>query len=122
MALDALAPPVPPRAPAAEMGTAESLSSESDDDLSEVDPTDDEPRLPEVADDPSPEPFDEPPRARSVPRAGTLVDAVDEADRESAAVEPVEPAEPVVSANATGIAATAEPTPSATARAPTRPT
>lgn len=37
--------------------------------------------------------------------------------------EPVEPAEPVVSANATdGIAATAAPTPKATARAPTRPT
>jgi len=34
----------------------------------------------------------------------------------------VAPAEPVVSANATGIAATAEPTPNATANAPTRPT
>jgi hypothetical protein len=35
---------------------------------------------------------------------------------------PVEPAEPVVSANATGTDATAEPTPNATANAPTRPT
>jgi hypothetical protein len=43
-------------------------------------------------------------------------------------VDPVEsaveldPAEPVVSANAIGIAATADPTPNATANAPTRPT
>lgn len=36
--------------------------------------------------------------------------------------EPVDPADPVVSANATGIAATAEPTPNAIANAPTRPT
>jgi hypothetical protein len=34
---------------------------------------------------------------------------------------PDEPAEPVSSANATGIAAIAEPTPNATASAPTRP-
>jgi hypothetical protein len=39
-----------------------------------------------------------------------------------APAEPDEPAEPVVSANAVGIAATAEPTPRATANAPTRPT
>jgi hypothetical protein len=36
--------------------------------------------------------------------------------------EPVAPDEPVVSANAAGIETTAEPTPSATASAPTRPT
>lgn len=36
--------------------------------------------------------------------------------------DPDEPPEPVVSAKATGIAATAEPTPNATANAPTRPT
>jgi hypothetical protein len=41
---------------------------------------------------------------------------------ESAELDPVEPAEPVVSANATGTDATAEPTPNATANAPTRPT
>jgi len=35
--------------------------------------------------------------------------------------DPVEPAEPVVSASANGIDTTAEPTPNATARAPTRP-
>jgi hypothetical protein len=35
---------------------------------------------------------------------------------------PVDPAEPVVSAYDMGIAAIAEPTPNATARAPTRPT
>jgi hypothetical protein len=49
-----------------------------------------------------------------------LVDAAPDPD--SAALEPVDPAEPVVSAAANGIAATAEPTPRATARAPTRPT
>jgi hypothetical protein len=49
----------------------------------------------------------------------------DEADpdaAESAELDPVEPAEPVVSAKATGTDATAEPTPNATANAPTRPT
>jgi hypothetical protein len=35
--------------------------------------------------------------------------------------DPVDPPEPVVSASATGIAANPEPTPSATAKAPTRP-
>jgi hypothetical protein len=45
---------------------------------------------------------------------------VDPAPVESA-VE-LDPAEPVVSANAIGIDATAEPTPNATANAPTRPT
>jgi hypothetical protein len=64
----------------------------------------------------------EPPRDRAAPREGALVDAGDEPARESAVFEPVEPAEPVVSANATGIATTAEPTPNATANAPTRPT
>jgi hypothetical protein len=43
-------------------------------------------------------------------------------DDESETPEPDEPAEPVVSAKATGAAATAEPTPRATASAPTRPT
>ena len=40
---------------------------------------------------------------------------------ESDALTPVEPAEPVSSANATGIAATADPIPNANASAPTRP-
>ncbi|MGB6888663.1 MAG: hypothetical protein WBD88_10875, partial [Mycobacterium sp.] len=38
------------------------------------------------------------------------------------AAEPVEPAEPLLSANAIGIDASAEPTPRAIANAPTRPT
>lgn len=60
-----------------------------------------------------------PPRAaadRDPPRVALVLDP------ESDAAEAVEPAEPVVSAKATGIDATAEPTPRATARAPTRPT
>ena len=50
-------------------------------------------------------------------RAGAFVEVF-----ESDALTPVEPAEPVSSANATGIAAIAEPIPSANASAPTRPT
>lgn len=62
------------------------------------------------------------PRApREGPRDGVLVEAAD-TDRESAAAEPLDPAEPVVSANASGTAAIAEPTPRANASAPTRPT
>jgi hypothetical protein len=41
---------------------------------------------------------------------------------ESDDVDPVDPGEPLGSANAIGIATTAEPTPNATASAPTRPT
>ena len=52
------------------------------------------------------------------PRAGRVVD-VPEGE---SALDPVEPEEPVVSAAATGTDAIAEPTPSATANAPTRPT
>ena len=52
---------------------------------------------------------------------GAFVDADADPD-ESAAPEPADPADPVVSANATGTAATAAPTPKATANAPTRPT
>jgi hypothetical protein len=47
-----------------------------------------------------------------------LVEPADAVDEASA----LDPAEPVVSAKATGIDATAEPTPRAMARAPTRPT
>jgi hypothetical protein len=53
---------------------------------------------------------------RAGPRAGALVET------ESDALEPDEPADPVVSATAIGIAAVAQPLPSATANAPTRPT
>lgn len=53
-------------------------------------------------------------------RDGTLA-FDDPAGADEPAPEPVEPAEPVVSANATGNAATAEPIPNATASAPTRP-
>lgn len=54
-------------------------------------------------------------------RDGALVE--DPGDREaSVEPDPVDPADPVVSANATGIDPTTEPTPKATARAPTRPT
>ena len=88
-------------------------------------PTD--PRLPETADEPPEEeppeesPTDEPPRPAPAPRDGTdaLVDAEDESE---GADDPVDPDDPVVSANATGTTATTEPTPNATASAPTRPT
>jgi len=46
----------------------------------------------------------------------------DSAPETDPAPEPAAPGEPTSSANATGIAATAEPTPNATANAPTRPT
>jgi hypothetical protein len=61
---------------------------------------------------------------RAALRFGAVVSlALFWADSEALApAEPDEPEEPVVSANAVGIAATAEPTPRATANAPTRPT
>jgi hypothetical protein len=60
-----------------------------------------------------------PPRPDRAPRAGADVDApADDASEP----DPLDPAEPVVSANATGTDATADPTPNATANAPTRPT
>jgi hypothetical protein len=49
-------------------------------------------------------------------------DAADPDAPESAELDPDDPPDPVVSANATGTDATAEPTPNATANAPTRPT
>jgi hypothetical protein len=58
-------------------------------------------------------------REPDVPREGARV--VGPADPDSA-LAPVEPADPVVSANATGTATIADPTPNATAKAPTRPT
>jgi len=70
----------------------------------------------------------EPPRpVRAAPRAGFVDpdpdDVVDaESDDAAESEDPVEPPDPVVSANATGTATTADPTPSATANAPTRPT
>lgn len=63
------------------------------------------------------------PRAERRAGALALVDEPAGADvDESEEPEPAEPAEPVVSANASGIAARPEPTPRATANAPTRPT
>ena len=59
--------------------------------------------------------------ARDGPRDGVLGEVAD-TDGESDTAEPVDPAEPDVSANANGTDAIAEPTPSATANAPTRPT
>jgi hypothetical protein len=50
-----------------------------------------------------------------------LVDS-DEADPDAAESAELDPVDPVVSANATGTDATADPTPNATANAPTRPT
>ena len=65
----------------------------------------------------------EPPRpVRAAPRAGLVAADPDEADVSAESDDPVEPPDPVVSANATGTATTADPTPSATANAPTRPT
>jgi len=81
-------------------------------------------RLPDRRDDPAdaPPPWEsalaDSPPDRAAPREGR---AVDVCDGESA-LAPEEPAEPVVSARATGTDAIAEPTPSATANAPTRPT
>ena len=57
---------------------------------------------------------------RAAPRFGAGLGWADSAA--TALAEPDEPAEPVVSATANGIDATAEPTPNATANAPTRPT
>ena len=109
------------RAPDDDAATGESLFDDSEDTSSAVDPTE-APRVLAVPEDPSLTALDTPPRPRAAPRVGAFVDADDEPDPESAAPDPVDPAEPVVSANATGIATTAEPTPNATANAPTRPT
>ena len=65
--------------------------------------------------------FDEARRDRVVPRDGALVDDPADTDAGESVPEPVEPAEPVVSATATGTEAIADPTPNATASAPTRP-
>jgi hypothetical protein len=59
---------------------------------------------------------------RTAPRAGLVADDPDDPDASAESDDPVEPPDPVVSANATGTATTADPTPSATANAPTRPT
>lgn len=65
------------------------------------------------------------PGAAPLCRAGCDVppaDDVPEPADDDEELGPVDPSEPVVSANAIGIDATAKPTPSATANAPTRPT
>ena len=59
--------------------------------------------------------------AELVPRCGDREPAVRAEPAASEGLGPADPAEPVVSANATGSEATAEPTPNATASAPTRP-
>ena len=97
------------RAPDGEVVVGESLLEECGDVLPAIGPAE-APRLLEVS-----------PPGRDAPRTGALVDAAESED-ESEAREPVEPAEPVESAAANGIEAIAEPTPSATANAPTRPT
>ena len=91
----------------------ESLPPVADDSLPE----------PEAAPPCRPDPAAAPPGARTGPRTvGDLVaGAEDEAEVEESD-DPDEPADPVVSANATGTDATAEPTPRATASAPTLPT
>ena len=105
------------RTPDDEAAPGESLFDDSEDTPSAVDPTE----APRLLDEPSPATLAAPPRARGAPREGAFVDADAPAD-ESSALEPVEPAEPVVSAAANGTDTIAEPTPRATARAPTRPT
>jgi hypothetical protein len=105
---DAAGPAPPPRAPE----TAAAGESFPDVALSDEEP-------PDAA------PPDEAPRpARAGTRDADFVDseAPDPDPAASAEVDPAEPADPVVSANATGTDATAEPTPKATANAPTRPT
>jgi hypothetical protein len=73
-----------------------------------------------AAPDPDSPPSADPrPPARG-PRAGE--DFRDDDDEESAEPDPLDPAEPVVSANAIGSEPRPEPTPRATANAPTRPT
>ena len=96
--------------------------------------TDTEPRRPEAAaTDTSPperaDPTDAPPdecepepEPRPDRRDGTLAFVDPAEDNPSPEPEPVDPAEPVVSANAIGTEAIAEPIPNATANAPTRPT
>ena len=102
-------------------GEGDPLSPMSDTDTSsepvtEFAPEPRDPTLPEAS-----------PRAaadRDPPRVALVLVSGADADGEEASEElaPVDPAEPVVSAKATGIAATADPTPNATASAPTRPT
>jgi hypothetical protein len=86
--------------------------------VEEVAPSDEE--LSSEAADPAPGPEDPRP-LRAGLDLGEDFDAASDDDA-SAELDPVEPADPVVSANATGTDATADPTPNATASAPTRPT
>ena len=97
----------PSRPSGVEAVAGESLFGESEDGLAAADPAV-TPRLPAVLGD---TPLEAPCPARDAALTGAFTE-------ES---EAVDPAEPVVSANATGIEAIAEPTPNATARAPTRP-
>jgi len=102
-------------------GTEESLFNESGTEISSATGPAAEPRVLDARDEPPTDSRAEPPRPREVPRDGAFADGA-APDDESAALAPFESAEPVVSADAVGIAATAAPTPKATANAPTRPT
>jgi hypothetical protein len=78
--------------------------------------------IPSAFVDGPPEPNAAPPSVtdRDPPRDGVARDRVDDDDSSTALA--VEPSDPVLSAKANGSATTAEPTPNATASAPTRPT
>ena len=105
------------RPPDGGFAAGESLFGESEAGSPAVDPAE----APRLLDEPWSEALAAPLRARDGPRAGALVDAGAPEDA-SPPREPVDPAEPVVSAAANGVDAIADPTPRATASAPTRPT
>jgi len=116
-----LVPPAAARTPEAMLGAA-SPADESDGELGsesgESSGTVSDIAVERLASDPVDESRAE---ALRDPRFGALVD-LGPADEESEAFASVEPADPVVSAKAIGIDPIAEPTPNATANAPTRPT
>ena len=112
-----------PAAPATEALSDEPLPPAVDEaSLSESAVTPPDPRRPNSAGEPLEESVAvEPARpVRAAPREGA--DDADDGEADDASDEPAEPAEPAVSATATGTDASAEPTPNATANAPTRPT
>lgn len=88
-------------------------------DAPEPDASEPDPRRPESTDDPPPE---ETPRGPDRADRVEVDDVEDPDDGAPAESDPVDPDEPVVSANASGTDEIADPTPSATASAPTRPT
>ena len=122
--LSAPAPPEPLRTPDGGVTAGESLSAEpEDEELAEELEVEgvDEPPDPRPPGTPPTESADADPARPGRPlRDGTdgFVAPADEDESD----DPDDPPDPVVSANATGTDATAEPTPNATASAPTRPT